>query len=210
MPLPTSTKRIRLDPKYVPALVERAYLWQCRNRLDLALADVNQAIKLDSRNSYAYVERGVFHFRHERVRQSPARLRARAPARLASRGRAPVQGNDPPRAGRRRAGDRRVQYRHSDRSQAPRRLHRAGDGLLASIRLTESARGFRPCGPGRSPQSRRPRGAGGLLSVSRQERQGARRLERSRSSRSGVRESSARCALASGSRSRTSIEPSRT
>ena len=53
---------IRLQPTYVPALVERAYLWQCRNRLDLALADANQAIKLDSQNSYAYVERGVFHF----------------------------------------------------------------------------------------------------------------------------------------------------
>jgi tetratricopeptide (TPR) repeat protein len=53
---------LRLDPKYVPALVERAYLWQCRSRLDLALADVNQAIQLDSQNSYAYVERGVFHF----------------------------------------------------------------------------------------------------------------------------------------------------
>ena len=53
---------LRLDPKYVAALVERAYLWQCRDRLDLAFADVNQAIQLDSRNSYAYVERGVFHF----------------------------------------------------------------------------------------------------------------------------------------------------
>jgi Tfp pilus assembly protein PilF len=53
---------IRLQPTYVPALVERAYLWQCRNRLDLALVDANQAIKLDSQNSYAYVERGVFHF----------------------------------------------------------------------------------------------------------------------------------------------------
>jgi tetratricopeptide (TPR) repeat protein len=53
---------IRLQPTYVPALVERAYLWQCRNRLDLALADANQAIQLDSQNSYAYVERGVFHF----------------------------------------------------------------------------------------------------------------------------------------------------
>ena len=53
---------IRLDPKYVAALVERAYLWQCRNRLDLALADVNHAIQLDSQNSYAYVERGVFEF----------------------------------------------------------------------------------------------------------------------------------------------------
>ena len=62
MPLPTSTKRFACNPNYVPALVERAYLWQCRNRLDLALADVNQAIQLDSQNSYAYVERGVFHF----------------------------------------------------------------------------------------------------------------------------------------------------
>jgi tetratricopeptide (TPR) repeat protein len=53
---------VRLDGKYVSALVERAYLWQCRNRLDLALADANQAIQLDSQNSYAYVERGVFHF----------------------------------------------------------------------------------------------------------------------------------------------------
>jgi tetratricopeptide (TPR) repeat protein len=53
---------IRLDPKYVPALVERAYFWQCRNQLDRALADVNQAIQLDAVNSYAYVERGVFHF----------------------------------------------------------------------------------------------------------------------------------------------------
>jgi len=53
---------LRLDPKYVAALVERAYLWQCRNRLDLALADVKMAIQLDSRNSYAHVERGVFHF----------------------------------------------------------------------------------------------------------------------------------------------------
>jgi tetratricopeptide (TPR) repeat protein len=53
---------LRLDPKYVAALVERAYLWQCRDRLDLAFADVNQAIQLDSRNSYAYVERGVFDF----------------------------------------------------------------------------------------------------------------------------------------------------
>ena len=53
---------LRLQPKYVPALLERAYLWQCRNRLDLALADANQAIQLDAQNSYAYVERGVFHF----------------------------------------------------------------------------------------------------------------------------------------------------
>ena len=65
---------IRLQPTYVPALVERAYLWQCRNRLDLALADANQAIKLDSQNSYAYVERGVFHFAHERVWQGAARF----------------------------------------------------------------------------------------------------------------------------------------
>jgi tetratricopeptide (TPR) repeat protein len=53
---------LRLDPKYVPALIERAYLWQWRNRLDQALADVSKAIELDPRNSYAFVERGVFEY----------------------------------------------------------------------------------------------------------------------------------------------------
>ena len=53
---------LRLDPKYVPALIERAYLWQWRNRLDEALADVSKAIELDPRNCYAFVERGVFEY----------------------------------------------------------------------------------------------------------------------------------------------------
>ena len=53
---------LRLDPKYVPALIERAYLWQWRNRLDQAVADVSKAIELDPRNSYALVERGVFEY----------------------------------------------------------------------------------------------------------------------------------------------------
>ena len=60
---------IRLQPTYVPALIERAYLWQCRNRLDLAPADANQAIQLDSQNSYAFVEPRSFPFRDQRVRQ---------------------------------------------------------------------------------------------------------------------------------------------
>jgi tetratricopeptide (TPR) repeat protein len=53
---------LRIDAKYVPALIERAYLWQWRNRLDEALADVSKAIELDPRNSYAFVERGVFEY----------------------------------------------------------------------------------------------------------------------------------------------------
>ena len=53
---------LRLDPKYVPALIERAYLWLWRNKLDQALADVSKAIELDPRNSYAFVERGVFEY----------------------------------------------------------------------------------------------------------------------------------------------------
>jgi tetratricopeptide (TPR) repeat protein len=53
---------LRLDPKYVPALIERAYLWQWRNHLDDAVADVSKAIELDPRNSYAFVERGVFEY----------------------------------------------------------------------------------------------------------------------------------------------------
>jgi len=53
---------LRLDSKYVPAFIERAYLWQWRNRLDQALADSTRAIELDPRNSYAFVERGVFEY----------------------------------------------------------------------------------------------------------------------------------------------------
>ena len=58
---------LRLDPKYVPALIERAYLWQWRNRLDQALADVSKAIEVDPSNSYAFVERGVFRIQQEAI-----------------------------------------------------------------------------------------------------------------------------------------------
>ena len=51
---------LEIDPKYVPAFIERAYLRQWRNQLDEAIVDVSKAIELDPRNSYAYVERGVF------------------------------------------------------------------------------------------------------------------------------------------------------
>ncbi len=44
------------------ALIERASLWQWRNRLDNAVADVSKAIELDPKNSFAYVERGVFKY----------------------------------------------------------------------------------------------------------------------------------------------------
>ena len=40
----------------------RGYLWQWRNRLDQAIADLDNAIEIDSRNSYAFVERGIFHY----------------------------------------------------------------------------------------------------------------------------------------------------
>ena len=62
MPSPTSTQALKIDPKYVPALIERAYLRQWRNHLDDAIADVSKAIELDPRNSYAFVERGVFEY----------------------------------------------------------------------------------------------------------------------------------------------------
>ena len=53
---------LKIDPKYVPALIERAYLRQWRNQLDEAIADVSIAIELDPRNSYAFVERGIFEY----------------------------------------------------------------------------------------------------------------------------------------------------
>jgi tetratricopeptide (TPR) repeat protein len=63
---------VKLDPKYVPALIARAQLWQWRNRLDRAMADASQAIEFDSRNSYAYVERGIFEYnlkKHDKALQ---------------------------------------------------------------------------------------------------------------------------------------------
>ena len=53
---------LRLDPESVSAWIERASLWQWRNRLDNAVADVSKAIELDPKNSFAYVERGVFKY----------------------------------------------------------------------------------------------------------------------------------------------------
>ena len=41
---------LKLDAKYVPALIARAQLWQWRNRLDQAIADASKAIELDERN----------------------------------------------------------------------------------------------------------------------------------------------------------------
>jgi tetratricopeptide (TPR) repeat protein len=53
---------LRLDPKFVSALVTRAYLWQCKNHLDRALDDASRAIELDPKNAYAYIERGIFEY----------------------------------------------------------------------------------------------------------------------------------------------------
>jgi tetratricopeptide (TPR) repeat protein len=53
---------LTIDPKYVPALVARAQLWQWRHRLDRAVEDAGKAIELDGRISYAFVERGVFEY----------------------------------------------------------------------------------------------------------------------------------------------------
>ena len=51
---------LKLDARYVPALIARAQLWQWRKRLDQATADPGKAIEIDERNSFAFVERGIF------------------------------------------------------------------------------------------------------------------------------------------------------
>ena len=67
MPLADLDEALRLDPKYVPALIVRGYLWQWRNQLDKAVADLDKAIELDSRNPYAFVERGIFFYNTKRI-----------------------------------------------------------------------------------------------------------------------------------------------
>ena len=52
---------LRLDPKYAVAWNFHAFFWQCKKRLDLAMADVNKAIELDPEFSAAFVARGFFH-----------------------------------------------------------------------------------------------------------------------------------------------------
>jgi tetratricopeptide (TPR) repeat protein len=54
---------LRLDPRYVPALIERSFLWASRNRMDLALEDVNKAVRIDPKSADALLERGVYHYR---------------------------------------------------------------------------------------------------------------------------------------------------
>jgi tetratricopeptide (TPR) repeat protein len=54
---------LRLDPRYVPALIERSFLFVSRNRMDLALEEVNKALRIDPRSADALVERGVYHYR---------------------------------------------------------------------------------------------------------------------------------------------------
>ena len=54
---------LKLDPGYVPAMIERAMLWATRNRMDLALLDAERAIRADPRSSEARLERGVFYFK---------------------------------------------------------------------------------------------------------------------------------------------------
>ncbi len=47
---------LRLDPRYVPALLERSFLWAARNRMDLALEEVNRAVSIDPRSADARLD----------------------------------------------------------------------------------------------------------------------------------------------------------
>jgi tetratricopeptide (TPR) repeat protein len=53
---------LRLDPKYLPALIERAALWRAKNQPDRALADLDRAIQIDGSDPLAFAERGVLYF----------------------------------------------------------------------------------------------------------------------------------------------------
>ena len=62
-PSATSTRRSGWTRAYVPAYIERSFLWASRDRMDLALEDVNRAMQIDPRSADAYLERGVYHYR---------------------------------------------------------------------------------------------------------------------------------------------------
>ncbi len=183
---------IRLNPKYVPALVERAYLWQCRNRLDLALADVNQAIGLDPLNSYAYVERGVFQFGMKEYGNAlrdfdhALRLGSRAAVVHLCKGMIHMERGE---------GEPAIAEFNTAIRIDPERLDAYIGLATVDLLRSDSKKALEVFDHAvlvDLSQSRRPRGASGLLYLSRQERPGTGRFERGRSSRSGVRKSAAR------------------
>ena len=49
---------VQLNPKFVPALLARAFVYERTAKFDLALTDLNQAIEIDPKNPIAYITRG--------------------------------------------------------------------------------------------------------------------------------------------------------
>lgn len=63
---------LRLDPAYVPALLDRAMLSVEQAKPAAALADLNRAVQLDSANATAYAHRGYVHVKRGDVRTALA------------------------------------------------------------------------------------------------------------------------------------------
>jgi len=53
------TEAIRLDPKYVPAYVNRGDIYKTRGDYDKAVADYDESIRLDPDHVPAYIDRGL-------------------------------------------------------------------------------------------------------------------------------------------------------
>jgi tetratricopeptide (TPR) repeat protein len=53
------TEAIRLDPKYVPAYVNRGNIYKSKGDCDKAIADYNESIRLDPNHVPAYINRGL-------------------------------------------------------------------------------------------------------------------------------------------------------
>ncbi len=113
---------LRLDPKSVSALIERASLWQWRNRLDKAVADVSKAIELDPKNSFAYVERGVFEYNMKKYDECLGRFQAGDRPGFQGGGDPRLPGNDPPCEKGSGQGEGGIRERPSNRPEACRRL----------------------------------------------------------------------------------------
>ncbi len=141
---------IRLDPKFVPALLERASLWRAKNQPDRAMADLDQAIQIDGSDPVAFVERAVLYFNMKDYTKSrkdldrAASLDSRAVIIDIVRGMMDLDKKDTKRA--------YEAFRSCpvDRPEASRRVPRAGLGLSHARHPQEGRGDSRRGGPGRS------------------------------------------------------------
>ena len=155
---------LKIDPKYVPALIERAYLRQWRNQLDDAIADASMAIELDPRNSYAFVERGVFEYSKKEYDKALGDFQSGHRPGFPGRGDLYCSRDDLAEQARSEEGVCRAQAGPGDRPEAPGRLRRDGLDVHDAGEKRQGTQGPRSGRRDRSPMRRFSWQSGGRLS----------------------------------------------